>query len=617
MTTLDRVANPKDIPDGTLAELFLEAVEQHGDRVAYRYFPDEGNELKDVAYSEVYEVVRCAAAGLQALGLTGGEKVAILSENRLEWAFADFACLCTGILDVPIYSTLTVPQVAYILDNSQAQLVFVSDSEQAEKAREACREIGRDLRIVMFDSNGPVPEGVLVWRDFLEHGRNAAAEDDQRFRVTALEARPPDVATILYTSGTTGNPKGVILTHNNLSANVKAVDGVLPLITGDDALVFLPLSHVLQRMVSFIYFSKGMTQVFAHSVYTVAEDLKIVCPNVAVSVPRLYEKVYNTVMEAQGIKKMLVQWAREVGGAWADQKLAGRKPSGLLRFAYAIVDALVFRKIRAAMGGRVRYFVSGGAPLSAEINRFFFSAGIEIFEGYGLTETSPVTNLNTPDHFKIGTVGRPLPGTEIRIAENGEVLIRGPQVMKGYYGLPEATDKAIDADRWFHTGDVGEIDADGFLKITDRIKDIIVTAGGKNVAPQPIENRLIGDEFVEQAVMLGDRESYCVLLVVPSFPNLETWARRSGINAADRTALLASKPVQEHMERRVMSRLENLARYEQPKKIGLITDAFTVEDGTLTPTQKVKRRAVRARYRKLIEALYAEENFDQTVFVGS
>ena len=406
-----------------------------------------------------------------------------------------------------------------------------------------------------------------------------------------------------------------MLTHNNLSSNVKSVDRLLPQVSEETSLVFLPLSHVLQRMVSLLHFSAGVTQAIAHSMYTVAEDLKIVCPNISVSVPRLYEKVYNTVMEARGIKKVLVQWAREMGGAWADEKLAGREPSGFLKITYAIADALVFRKIRSAMGGRIRYFVSGGAPLSVEINRFFFSAGIQILEGYGLTETSPVTNLNTPEHFRIGTVGRPIPGTEIRIGDGEEILIRGPQVMKGYYELPEATAEAIDADGWFSTGDVGAIDEDGFLTITDRIKDIIVTAGGKNVAPQPIENRLKADDFIDQAVMLGDRQSYCVLLVVPSFPNLEAWARRSGIAASDPRALLATKPVQEHMEARVTARLEGLATYERPKKIGLMLAPFTVDNGTLTPTQKVKRNVVKAQHRKLIDAFYDEANFDQTVFV--
>jgi len=611
----DPASDPAALPTGTLAELFLTAVEEHGSRVAYRYFPDEGSDLEGITFDEVYEVVSAAAAGLQALGLTSGDKVAIVAENCLEWVLADHACLCAGILDVPIYSTLTAPQVAFILENCQAQLVFVSDAGQAEKVLEACRQIGRDLRVVMFDTTHPPQDGVLVWRDFLEHGRNVAENGDQRFRAKALEAGPEELATILYTSGTTGDPKGVMLTHNNLSSNVKAVQRVLPHVPDETSLVFLPLAHVLQRMVSLFHFSDGVTQVFAHSMDTVAEDLKIVRPHVAVSVPRLYEKMYNTVMEVQGIKKKLVQWARGVGGAWADEKLAGREPGSVLKLMYAIADVMVFRRIRSAMGGRVRYFVSGGAPLSEEINRFFFSVGVQILEGYGLTETSPVTNLNTPEHLRIGTVGRPLPGTEIRIGDAGEILIRGPQVMKGYLDLPEATAKAIDVDGWFYTGDVGEVDQDGFLRITDRIKDIIVTAGGKNVAPQPIENRLKGDDFIEQAVMLGDRASFCVLLVVPSFPNLEAWARKSGINAPDRKTLLASGQVQEHMEARVMARLEDLASYERPKKIGLIEAPFTVENGTLTPTQKVKRRAVEDRYRKLIDAFYQEANFDQTVFV--
>ncbi len=606
--------DPDDLATGTLAELFLSAVEQHGSRLAYRYFPGEGRDLEGMTFDEVYEVVAAAAAGLQALGLTSGDKVAILAENCPEWALADFACLCTGILDVPIYSTLTTSQVAYILENSQAQLVFVSDAGQAEKALEASRQIGRELRVVMFHAMEPPQDGVLVWRNFLEHGRNAA-DGDQSFRAKALEAGPEDVATILYTSGTTGDPKGVMLTHNNVSSNVSSIQRVLPSVPGDTSLVFLPLSHVLQRTGSYLHFRYGVTQVFAHSMSTVAEDLKIVRPNIAISVPRLYEKMYNAVMEVQGIKKTLVRWAREVGEAWADETLAGREPSLFSKFLYAIADVLVFRRIRSAMGGRVRYFVSGGAPLSLEIHRFFFSAGIQIFEGYGLTETSPVTNLNTPEHLRMGTVGRTTPGTEVRIGEGGEILVRGPQVMKGYYELPEVTAKAVDGEGWFYTGDIGEIDGDGFLRITDRIKDIIVTAGGKNVAPQPIENLLKGDDFIEQAVMLGDRRSYCVLLVVPSFPNLEAWARKSGINAPDQKLLLESKPVQEHMEARVMACLVDLASYEKPKKIGLIAAPFTVDDGTLTPTQKVKRRVVEDRYRSLIDSFYERQNHDQTVFV--
>ena len=616
MGTLEYASNPAEVPPGTLSRLFLSAVDDRRDDLAFRFFPGAGERLEDLTYGAVYDLVRAVCGGLRALGIEGGDRAAILSETRYEWSVCDFACICTGILDVPIYSTLTVPQVAYILENAGVSLIFASTQDQARKASAAARSIGRDVQIVVFDASDSLPERTVVWEDFLAKGREAAADlDDETFRSTALGTDPDDLATLLYTSGTTGNPKGVMLTHNNLWSNVVAASMVLPPREGDTALVFLPLSHVLQRMVSYLFFSQGVVAAYARSTDTVAADMKIVRPSIVASVPRLYEKVYNAVMEAEGLKKRLVQWAREVGDAWAEETLAGREPSGVLKLVYRIADALVFKKIREAMGGRVRYFISGGAPLAPDINRFFFASGIWINEGYGLTETSPVTNVNTFDDFRIGTVGKPIPGTEISIAENGEILIRGPQVMKGYYNLPEATAEAIDSEGWFHSGDVGEIDEDGFLRITDRIKDIIVTAGGKNIAPQPIENLLKTNDFVEQAVMIGDRQSFCVILIVPSFPNLESWARKVGVEAPDTRALLARPEVQELMEEQVFGSLRGLARYEMPKKIGLVESPFTIEDGTLTPTQKVKRRAVEARYRGLIDAFYREENLDKTVFV--
>ena len=616
MGSLDYVSNQADLPPGTLSQLFLSAVDDRRDALVFRYFTGDGDHLEDMTYGALYELVRVVSGGLRALGLKEGDRVAILSETRVEWSVCDYACICTGILDVPIYSTLTAPQVAYILENSEASLVFASTVEQARKAKSAGREAGRDIQVVVFDGSDSLPEGVVVWDDFLAQGREVAAGiDDETFRATALDTQPDDLATLLYTSGTTGPPKGVMLTHNNLWSNVASSALLLPRQEGDTALVFLPLSHVLQRMASYLYFARGDPAAYAHSMTTVAEDMRLVQPHIVASVPRLYEKVYNAVMEAEGLKKRLIQWADKVGEAWAEETLAGREPSAVLKVAYRLADALVFKKIRAAMGGRVRYFISGGAPLAPDINRFFFAAGIWILEGYGLTETSPVTNVNSFEDFRIGTVGKPIPGTEISIAENGEILIRGPQVMKGYYKLPDATAEAIDDEGWFHSGDVGEIDEDGFLRITDRIKDIIVTASGKNIAPQPIENLLKTNDFVEQAVMIGDRRSFCVLLIVPSFPNLESWARKIGVEVSDTKALLARSEVHELMEEQVFTALKGLARYETPKKIGLVESPFTIEDGTLTPTQKVKRRAVEARYSELIETFYLEANLDQTVFL--
>ena len=616
MGSLDYVSHQADLPPGTLSQLFLSAVDDRRDALAFRYFTGDGDQLEDMTYGALYDLVRIVSGGLRALGLKEGDRVAILSETRVEWSVCDYACICTGILDVPIYSTLTAPQVAYILENSEASLVFASTPDQARKAKAAGREGGRDIQVVVFDSSDSLPEGVVVWDDFLAMGREVAAGiDDEAFRTTALDTEPDDLVTLLYTSGTTGPPKGVMLTHNNLWSNVASSAQLLPRQEGDTALVFLPLSHVLQRMASYLYFARGDPAAYAHSMTTVAEDMRLVRPHIVASVPRLYEKVYNSVMEAEGLKKRLIQWAEQVGEAWAEETLAGREPSAVLKVAYRLADALVFKKIRAAMGGRVRYFISGGAPLAPDINRFFFAAGIWILEGYGLTETSPVTNVNSFEDFRIGTVGKPIPGTEISIAENGEILIRGPQVMKGYYKLPDATAEAIDDEGWFHSGDVGEIDEDGFLRITDRIKDIIVTAAGKNIAPQPIENLLKTNDFVEQAVMIGDRRSFCVLLIVPSFPNLESWARKIDVEVSDTRALLARSEVHELMEEQIFTALKGLARYETPKKIGLVESPFTIEDGTLTPTQKVKRRAVEARYSELIEAFYLEANLDQTVFL--
>ena len=611
------VAHEADLPRGTLSELFLGAVDRFGDAAAFRHFTGPGSELRDISYREALRRVGAVMGGFRELGIDKGDRVAILSENRPEWAIADYGSLCAGVIDVPVYSTLVAHQVAYILEDSGARLVFCSNREQMDKALEACERCTADVKVVVFDDVGGTPEGVITWRRFVEMGEaRMAGVSDEELRATATRARPEDVATILYTSGTTGDPKGVLLTHDNLHSNVEAASRALPITEDDVTLSFLPLSHVLQRMVDYLLLSRGCTIAYAHSIETVADDLKVVRPTVVVSVPRLYEKVYNRVMEAEGLKGRLVQWAREVGTGWAEEKLHGREPSALTRAAWAVADRLVYRKIREGVGGRLRFFVSGGAPLEPDINKFFYSVGLPILEGYGLTETSPVTNVNTPDDLRIGTVGRPVAGTEIRIADDGEILVRGRQVMKGYYKRPEDTAEAIDAEGWFHTGDIGELDADGFLKITDRKKDIIVTAGGKNVAPQPIENRLKTHPLVEQVVMVGDKRKFVALLLVPSFPQLEAWARSQGIDwGGDRSELLRDPAVQDHVAEEIFAHVGELASYETPKKIGLLEKEFTIEDGTLTPSQKIRRRAVQERYDGLIDRFYADENVDEAVFV--
>lgn len=616
MTTRDYVKTPGNLVPGTLNELFLEGVDRFGESPAYR--DPRGTEWVSISHREVLERVRRASASLRSLGVERGHRAAILAENRSEWALADWACLCSGVADVPVYATLTPPQIAYILRNSGARLVFCSTRAQLDKVLEI-RDGCPDLRwiVVMDPLEGDLPEGVLRWDAFLERGREgAAALGEDRFREEALSVQPEDVATILYTSGTTGDPKGVVLTHRNLRANVDQSSRVLPLGEEDETLSFLPLSHVFQRMVDYLLYSVGCTISYARSMELVAEDLRLVKPTVVVSVPRLYEKVYARVTGATGVKAALVQWAREVGMAWSEEMLAGRRPGPVLRMVYGLADRLVFRKIREAVGGRLRYFVSGGAPLSAEVNRFFYSAGIMILEGYGLTETSPVTNVNSPEEFRIGTVGKPVPGTEIRIAEDGEILVRGPQVMRGYLDNPEATAEVLTDDGWFLTGDVGEIDQDGFLRITDRKKDLIVTAGGKNIAPQPIENVIKRNTYVDQVVMIGDRRPFSVVLVVPAFDRLEEWARGKGVATGDRKALLEDPQVQRLMETEVLGSVSDLPRYEQPKKVGLLAGEFTIESGELTPSQKVRRRIVERNYADFIDAFYAPEAVERAVFAA-
>jgi len=617
MGTRDHASNPADLPRGTLVDLFFEAMDRFPDHVAFRYHRD--GQWHDIGHRDALDAVQKGAAALRAHGLGRGDRAAILSENRPEWALADYACLTSGVVDVPIYATLTPGQTAYILKDSGARLVFLSDSEQLEKIEQIRGELEALEHVVVFDAPASLPAGVVAWDDFLEIGaRQGNAASREEFRARAEEADPEDTATILYTSGTTGDPKGVMLSHDNLHSNVRASAQLLPVDDSDLTLSFLPLSHVFQRMVDYLLFSRGCTIAYARSIDTVSDDLKAIRPTIVVSVPRLYEKVYAKVTEASGVKGALVDWARRVGARWADARLEGREPGALTKLQYSVARALVFKKLSEGVGGRLRYFVSGGAPLSPDINRFFFSAGIVILEGYGLTETSPVTNVNTPNdfpaNFRIGTVGRPVPGTEVRIAEDGEILIRGPQVMKGYFNRPEDTREVITEDGWFHTGDVGEIDEDGFLRITDRKKDLIVTAGGKNVAPQPIENLLKKNRFMDQPVLVGDRRKFISLLLVPDFQNLEAWGRENGIRFSDRRELLSAPGVQKLLEEEVQTELSHLARFEMPKKLVLLDEEFTIEDGSLTPTQKVKRRVVEKRFDDVIDALYLEGNEGQSVF---
>lgn len=615
MEIRDYLANKTLVPSGTLTELLFQTVDRFGDRVAFRTISSP-EELPGISFNRFLELVREVALGLRRLRLERGEGVAVLSENRPEWSQVDLAAACLGMPLVPIHTTLTAPQISYILRDSGARVLFASTPELTDLAREAASGLDHDIHLVSFDDHPAPGEDLLEWGQFKHLGVEAlGGESLESFREEAMRAEPGDTATILYTSGTTGEPKGVLLSHNNFYSNVKAVSAVVPFHENDTTLSFLPLSHVLQRTADYLFFSHGMTIVYARSLKTVAEDLRIACPNKVVAPPRFYEKAYQKVREQRGLKGFIVRWASEVGEAWTDETLAGRKPTWILRLVYRMAHVLVFRKIHEGLGGRVAFFISGSAPLAPEINKFFYSAGVQILEGYGLSETSPVVTANTLEAFKIGSVGVPMPGTEIRIADDGEILVRGPQVMEGYFNRPEETRQALTPDGWLHTGDIGLIDEEGFLWITDRKKNILVTAGGKNISPAPIENHVKSSRFVDQAVMVGDGRNFPALLVVPCFEVLEPWARGKGISFTERRTLLRNPGVQALMEKEVFNSLGALASYEKPKKVGLIQEEFTIEGGILTPNLKVRRRVVGERYGSLIGQFYDPVNRERAIFV--
>jgi len=598
---LNYASSPGNIPVGTLVDLFFRAVDEFDKQDAMLH--REGDRWRPISHREVLEQVRFIAQGLAAAGIERGDRIALLSENRPEWALADWAMICVGALNVPVYPTLPPAQVAYMLEHAEVELAFVSTADQLTKMLEVRANWPRLRRIVVFDEVPPAADGVITLREFIENGR-ALGESENDFRSRARRARPDDVATLVYTSGTTGTPKGVMLTHANLHANVHASLSGFPIGPADIALSFLPLSHVFQRLVDYVMFAYGATIAYVASMDAVSQAFREVRPTIAVSVPRVYEKVYARVLSVTGPKRRLVLWARRVAMAWARTKLAGDEPGGSLRFQYRLADRLVFRRIRESLGGRIRFFISGGAPLAPQLAEFFHGVGLPILEGYGLTETSPVTNVNTPANPRIGTVGRPIPGTEIRIADDGEVLMRGPQIMKGYYKDADATAAVIDAEGWFHSGDIGEIDEDGFLRITDRKKELLKTAGGKYIAPQPLENAVKQSRFVSEAVMLGDRRPFPIVLIVPNFVTLGAWAKAQGIPTEPATMVVDPRVVAK-LEEEVLRRVEPFARHERPKKVAVLSREFSLEDGEITPTLKVKRRVIENRFADRIEPLYA------------
>ncbi len=590
----------------TVCDIFYRSVETYRKPEHLKHKRDGA--WRAIGSDELRAAVEEISMGLRGLGVEKGDRVAILSENRPEWAMADLATLCAGAADATVYPTLTAPQVEYILGDSESKVVFVSNAVQAAKVAEVRDRLPHLRHVVRFDDADVA--GTLSLAELRAKGREALAADPGAVRRRSGEVRPDDLATLIYTSGTTGDPKGVMLTHGNLLHNVLAAEKVFPMVTHEwTALSFLPLCHSFERTAghNFMLY-RGVTIAYAESVERVPENMGEVRPHVMCSVPRLYEKMYARVNEKVAadppLRQKIFRWAIGVGRERFAHTVARTTPGALLDAKFALADKLVFSKIKARTGGRLALFISGGAPLAREIAEFFGAAGMLVCEGYGLTETSPVITCNYPGRVKPGTVGLPLEHVEVRIAEDGEILTRGPHVMKGYFKKPEATAEAIDEDGWFHTGDIGFVDADGCLVITDRKKDIIVTSGGKNIAPQPIENRLKTNKFLAEVVMIGNKRNFAAALLVPNFEALEAWAKERGVAAAGREDLVRRPEVVAHYQKLVDEMTGDLAQFEKIKKIALLTKEFTQESGELTPTLKVKRRVVEERYKGLIDAMY-------------
>ena len=579
----------------TLNDIFFAVVERN-DRVVMMH--RQPIQWIAISSQEFYRTVVGTARVLRQWGIGKGDRVAILSENRPEWTIADFACLLLGAVVVPIYTTLTGEQTAYILRDSGAKAVFLSSEKQLQKVHTIQGHTALE-KIVVMDA---VETAHAFHMRRLMH--DGPAERDAQFDVLALAASPDDLATIIYTSGTTGIPKGAMLTHGNMASNINFSLAEFPVRNDEISVSFLPLSHVTARHVDFAMLYNRVTLAYVPFVDQLPQALREVRPTIFVGVPRVYEKVHAQVdSKAEGIKRWIYHWALSVGSAHRSEILAGKTPTSL---TWKLADRLLYSKIRAGMGDRVALFISGGAPLGRQLAEWYADVGIRIHEGYGLTETSPVIAVNTPRAHKLGTVGRPLPNVEVRIAEDGELLVRGPSVFKGYWNRPEETQNAFAEGGWFKTGDIGQLDAEGFLSITDRKKDLIKTSGGKFIAPQPLENALRHNALVAEALIVGDKRKFPAVLIAPYFPLLEDWARANHIDFVSRRELIANLKVRELYEGIVAELNRDLARFEQLKRVVLIAEEFSPENGTLTASLKLRRRAVEERYRKTIEEMYAQ-----------
>ena len=596
----------------SMGAIFQNRVQKYGDETLL-FYKGKSETWEEISWNQLNTMVMDLAMFLIEKGIQPRDKVALFSPNRYEWWLADLAILSVGAVNVPIYATNSVEESRYIIDNSDAKMCFVGEKEHMEKIIKAKDRLPNLGEIVIFDDlDEPVP-GVVTLKDALTEGGAHPHEEEFHERLTHIEM--DDVATIIYTSGTTGNPKGVMLTHNNFVSNVNQAYAADPdFLTGDHTfLSFLPLAHSLERTCGYyLPMFIGKKVAFAESTDKLLQNFTEIRPTFLVSVPRIYEKVHSgllaKVSTAPPLKKALFNWAMGVARENLPYVCENRERTGWFALKYRIADKLIFSKLRAALGmDRIKAAISGGGPLSVSDAEFFLGMGVKIIEGFGLTETTPITNANRPALIKPGTVGSPLKDTVVKIGDFGEILIKGPQVMKGYYKNEEATREAFTDDGFFRTGDIGEIDEDGYLKITGRMKDIIVTSGGKNISPQNIENTLLASPFIEQTAIIGDNRKYLSALIVPDFATLEKWAGEQGISFENRSELIENPEVTKLYEQEIETLMKDYARVEQIRKFRLLDREWSQDTGEMTPTMKLKRSIVQEKYRNEIEAMYPPE----------
>jgi long-chain acyl-CoA synthetase len=592
----------------TLIDVFNRVARTHKRPDTLNYKND--GQWVSISSDELLARAKRIAAGLYAIGVRHGDRVALLSDSRVEWTLTDTGCLFAGAIDVPIYPTLTPPQVSYILKDSGASALFLASHEKFLELKEILSDCPQVKHVIFFDPEGVTPDVGLTLAQLEEKGREFEQSDPHFVDRLTAETTLDGLATIIYTSGTTGEPKGVMLTHSNLVSNLIDSSGHLSFGEQDTVLSVLPLSHVFERQAMYMYLYQGMAVYFAESLQTIGSNLREVRPTILVGVPRIFEKIYARIQEraaeAGKLSTVLLAWSVSVAREYSQYVIKHEPAPAVLKLKHWIASKLVFSKWQRAFGGRIRLLLSGGAALAEDLACIYIGAGIPIIQGYGLTETSPVITAGTIEDNRIGTVGKAIPNVEIRIALDGEIEIRGPNVMRGYYNKPEETRAVFTDDGWFKTGDIGELDADGFLRITDRKKELFKTSGGKYIAPQPIEQAIKASRFVNQVVLVGSERKFPAALIVPVWEQLESYCKLKGIEVKDRSELCRHPRILDLLQRQIDALTPNLARYERIKKVALLENEFTIEGGELTPTLKVKRRVIDEKYRDVIEKLYEE-----------